>query len=148
MLVRAYSINLKKYHYEQFKKTQDTLHVIVDLNIHIITDSDSCSSSSSAPPEPATETPDTQEELFHFIHPSVTDDAERLKIHLEIKNLVRTLPLPEICRYMQQMKKEKRVYLNVKIDSMYAELLRLGMPDDDIPGYSFKNFKNYFNVND
>ena len=115
------------------------MHVIVDLNIHIITDSDSCSSSSSAPPEPAA-TPTVPEELFHFIHPSVTDDAERLKIHLEIKNLVRTLPLPEICRYMRQMRKDSKVYLNVKPEIMFDELHRLGMPDESNPGFTKKNF--------
>ena len=124
------------------------MHVIVDLNIHIITDSDSCSSSSSVSAEPATETPDAQEELFHFIHPSVTDDAERLKIHLEIKNLVRTLPLPEICRYMRQMRKDSKVYLNVKPEIMFDELHRLGMPDESNPGFTKKNFMNYFNTND
>ena len=116
--------------------------MIVDLNIHIITDSNSSSSSSES-----AATPTVPEKLFHFIHPSVTDDAERLKIHLEIKNLVRTLPLPEICRYLIQMRKDNKVYLNVKPEIMFDELHRLGMPDETTPGFSKKNFMNYFNTN-
>ncbi|MBQ6723882.1 MAG: hypothetical protein IJQ84_05135 [Paludibacteraceae bacterium] len=89
-----------------------------------------------------------QIELFRFIHPSITDEAERLKIHREIENLVRTLPLPEICRYLMEMRKNNRVYLTVKPELMFEELHRLGMPDETKPGFSMKNFRSYFNVND
>jgi len=85
---------------------------------------------------------------FRFIHPSITDDRERLQIHREIENLVRTLPMPEICRYLRQMYKDKRVYLNVKTDAMFDELHRMGMPDESVQGFSQKNFQNYFNIND
>lgn len=85
--------------------------------------------------------------LFKYIHPSVTDENERIKIHREVQNLVRTLPLSEICRYLRQMYKEKRVYLNVKTEAMFDELHRLGMPDESTPGFSQKNFQNYFNIN-
>ena len=85
---------------------------------------------------------------FKFIHPSVTDDAERLKIHREVQNLVHTLPLPDICRYLRQMWREQRIFLNIKPDIMFAELHRMGMPDEDTPGFSKKNFVSYFNVND
>ena len=86
--------------------------------------------------------------LFKYIHPSVTDDAEQRQIDREVRNLVRALPLSEICRYLRQMYKEKRVYLNVKTDAMFAELHRLGMPDESNQGFSQKNFQNYFNIND
>ncbi len=86
--------------------------------------------------------------LFKYIHPSVTDDAEQRQIDREVRNLVRALPLSEICRYLRQMYKEKRVYLNVKTDAMFEELHRLGMPDESNQGFSMKNFQNYFNVND
>ena len=88
-----------------------------------------------------------QIELFRFIHPSITDDNERLQIHREIENLVRTLPLPEICRYLMEMRKNCRVYLSVKPELMFEELHRMGMPDETTPGYSMKNFRSYFNVN-
>jgi hypothetical protein len=95
--------------------------------------------------EPA---PEPQIEQFRFIHPSVTDEAERLKIHREVENLVRTLPLPDICRYLMEMKKNNRVYLTVKPEIMFEELHRMGMPDETTPGFSIKNFRSYFNVND
>lgn len=92
--------------------------------------------------------PEPQIELFRFIHPSITDDNERLQIHREIENLVRALPLSEICRYLRQMYKDKRVYLNVKTEAMFDELHRMGMPDESNQGFSLKNFQNYFNIND
>lgn len=97
---------------------------------------------------PSTDSAQSQVELFRFIHPSITDEAERLKIHREIENLVRTLPLPEICRYLMEMRKDSRVYLTVKPELMFEELHRLGMPDEKTPGFSMKNFRSYFNVND
>ena len=85
--------------------------------------------------------------LFKYIHPSVTDDEERRKINREIENLVQNLPLNEICKYLRQMYKEKRVYLNVKLEAMFDELQRLGMPDENTQGFSYKTFQNCFNIN-
>ena len=96
----------------------------------------------------AEEAPTADIPLFKFIHPCITDDKEKRKIHGEVANLVQTLPLPEICRYMRQMYREKRIYLNVKIEAMFDELHRMGLPDEETPGYSLKNFQNYFNMND
>ncbi len=86
--------------------------------------------------------------LFKYIHPSVTEDNEKWQIHREVQNLVQYLPLTEICKYLRQMYKEKRVYLNVKAEAMYNELHRLGMPDETTQGFSQKNFQNYFNINE
>ena len=86
-------------------------------------------------------------DLFKYIHPSVVVHEERIKIHLEVQNLVRNLSLPDICRYLVQMKRDNKVYLNVKPEAMFEELHRLGMPDEETPGFSKKNFMNYFNVN-
>ena len=88
------------------------------------------------------------ENMFRFIHPSVTSLDEKKQISGEVRNLVRSLPLPEICRYLRQMYREKRVYLNVKTDAMFDELHRMGMPDESVQGFSQKNFQNYFNIND
>ena len=101
-----------------------------------------------APTYKAEPSPASQKDLFRFIHPSVTDEAERLKIHREVENLVRTLPLPEICRYLMELRKNCRVYLSVKPELMFEELHRMGMPDESTPGFSMKNFRSYFNVND
>lgn len=86
--------------------------------------------------------------FFKYIHPCVTKESEKHQIHEEIQNLVRSLPLPEICRYLRQMYKDKRVYLNVKTEAMFDELHRMGMPDESVQGFSQKNFQNYFNTND
>ena len=87
-------------------------------------------------------------ELFHFIHPSVTSQTEKIKIHHEIENLVRHFPLPEICRYLMELRKSNRVYLSIKPEIMFEELHRMGMPDETTPGFTKKNFMNYFNVNE
>lgn len=86
--------------------------------------------------------------LFKYIHPSITSEKEQKQISGEVQNLVQNFPLPEVCRYLRQMYKDKRVYLNVKIEAMFDELHRLGLPSEETPGYSFKNFKNYFNINE
>ena len=87
-------------------------------------------------------------ELFKYIHPSVVDENERWNIHKEVENLVRALSLPEVCKYLQNLKRKNRVYLNVKPELMFAELHRLGLPSEDTPGFSYKNFTNYFNIGD
>lgn len=87
-------------------------------------------------------------DFFKYIHPSITSLEKKKQISGEVKNLVRSLPLPEICRYLRQMYKDKRVYLNVKADAMFDELHRMGMPDESVQGFSQKNFLNYFNIND
>jgi len=99
-------------------------------------------------PEASAPCGQTEKELFRFIHPSVTSEAEKRKIHQEIENLVSHFPLPEICRYLMEMRKNNRVYLSVKPELMFEELHRIGMPDEKTPGYSMKNFRSYFNVND
>jgi hypothetical protein len=116
-------------------------------NIYYVTPTSSTTATTTT--EPAAPTPEQpQMELFKYIHPCVTDAEERRKIHLEIQNLVRSLPLPEICRYLRQMYREKRIYLNVKMEAMFDELHRMGMPDESVPGFSMKNFQDYFNIND
>ena len=87
-----------------------------------------------------------QVELFKYIHPSVTDDNERLQIHREVVNLVRSLSLPDICKYLMDMRDKNKVYLNVRPEAMFAELHRLGMPNEDTPGFSKKNFTSYFGI--
>jgi len=87
-------------------------------------------------------------DFFKYIHPSVTSLEEKKQISNEVKNLVRALPLSEICRYLRTMYKEKRVYLNVRTDAMFEELHRMGMPDESVQGFSQKNFQNYFNINE
>ena len=51
-------------------------------------------------------------------------------------------------RNLMALKRDNRVYLNVKPEAMFAELHRLGLPDETTPGFSYKNFTNYFNIGD
>ena len=84
---------------------------------------------------------------FKFIHPSITADDDKRQVHYEVQNLVQQFSMSDICRYLRQMSKEHRVYLNVKPEAMFAELHRMGMPSESTPGFSYKNFMNYFNIN-
>jgi len=133
-----YTISTMETKYTQIIGTQN-------VNYGTVNNYYSTTATANAATEPS---PASQIELFHFIHPSVTDDAERLKIHREIENLVRALPLPEICRYLMEMRKNCRVYLSVKPELMFEELHRMGMPGESTPGFSMKNFRSYFNIND
>lgn len=93
---------------------------------------------------------DTKEDvpLFKYIHPSLTADEDMRQVHREVQNLVRRFPMADICRYLRLMCKEHRVYINVKPEAMFEELHRMGMPDETHTGFSYKNFMNYFNIND
>lgn len=85
--------------------------------------------------------------LFKYIHPSVVEDKDRLRIHREVCNLVRNFPLVDICKHLQQMRRDKLVYLSIKPEVMFDELHRLGMPDEQTQGFSYKNFMHHFNIN-
>ncbi|MBR0194634.1 MAG: hypothetical protein IJQ32_00110 [Paludibacteraceae bacterium] len=99
------------------------------------------------PADSSADVPAEEIPLFKYIHPSVTADSDKRQVHCEVRNLVQQFPMLDICRYLRQMCKENRVYLNVKPEAMFTELHRMGMPDESTPGYSYKNFMNYFNVN-
>lgn len=81
------------------------------------------------------------EELFHFIHPSVSGERE-WEIHEEVKRLVERQGIQEICMYLLQLSAEKKVLLPQNAEKAYKELVRMGMPDGD--GYSLKTFMKYY----
>jgi len=81
------------------------------------------------------------EELFHFIHPSISGSLEKI-IHNEVKRLVRTQRIPEICQYLSDMENEKKILLPLMPSVTYAELVRMGMPDGD--GFSEKYFRKLY----
>ena len=81
------------------------------------------------------------EELFHFIHPSVSGERE-WEIHEEVKRLVQRQGIQEICIYLSQLSAEKKVLLPQNAEKAYKELVRMGMPDGD--GYSLKTFMKYY----
>ena len=89
--------------------------------------------------------PQPDEELFRFIHPSVTDEKERIKIHQEVKNLVRGYPIPEIFKHLNTMAEKERIYYKtINHATFREELERLGLPDDSQPNYSAKTFDKHF----
>ena len=92
--------------------------------------------------------PTNNKTLFKYIHPSIISDEEKRQVHAEVQNLVRQFPLSDICRYLRQMRKENRVYINVRPEAMFDELHRMGMPPETTRGFSYKNFMNYFNINE
>ena len=50
------------------------------------------------------------EELLHFIHPSV-DSTQEWQVHDEVKRLVARQGIQEICQYLLQMRKDNKVLL-------------------------------------
>ena len=81
------------------------------------------------------------EELFHFIHPEV-EDSEEVKIHQAVKKLVKRFGVKEICDYLSQMAREKKVLLPQKPNVAYDELVRMGMPSGE--GFALKTFEKYY----
>ena len=85
--------------------------------------------------------PPKDEELFHFIHPSI-EEKEEWQIHNEVKRLVRRQGLQEICLYLSQMAKDKKILLPQNQSRAYNELVRMGMPSGE--GFSEKTFQKYY----
>ena len=83
-------------------------------------------------------------EFCHFIHPSVTDDKEKIQIHKEIENLVRSTTIPNICSYLSKMAGDSRILLPIEPTSALKELRRMGMPGEDAEGFKYKNFAKYY----
>ena len=83
-------------------------------------------------------------EFCHFIHPSVTDDKEKIQIHKEIENLVRSTTIRNICSYLSKMAGDSRILLPIEPTSALKELRRMGMPGEDIEGFKYKNFAKYY----
>ena len=81
------------------------------------------------------------EELFHFIHPEA-DDSEEVKIHQAVKKLVKRFGVKEICDYLSQMAREKKVLLPQKPNVAYDELVRMGMPNGE--RFALKTFEKYY----
>ncbi len=86
-------------------------------------------------------TSDHQEEMFHFIHPSL-DDEEGWKIHNEVKRLVARQGIQEICQYLSQLSAEKMILLPKMPSVAYEELVRMGMPSDG--GFNENTFRKYY----
>ena len=83
----------------------------------------------------------SNDELFHFIHPSVNEDQE-MKIHNEVKRLVKRQSIQMICQHLAHLQTEGKLLLPPNPSVIYKELARIGMPQGE--GYSEKNCKNNY----
>ena len=86
----------------------------------------------------------SKEELTFLIHPSITQEQEKQKIHGELVNLVRNNSIVNICDHLKSMAKSKRILLPANPGNAMTELQRLGMPGTDKKGFSYKNFQKYY----
>ena len=83
----------------------------------------------------------SDDELFHFIHPSVNEQEEMI-IHNEVKRLVTKHGIQEICQYLYKMSSQEKILLPQNPGVAYKELTRIGMPDGD--GFTLKTFQKYY----
>ena len=81
------------------------------------------------------------EELFHFVHPEI-EDEEAWRIHDAVKRLVKHQKAKEICQYLKDLRKERKVLLPESPGIAYKELVRMGMPTGD--GFSEKYFSGCY----
>lgn len=82
------------------------------------------------------------EELFHFIHPGVTE-AEEVSLHQTVKRLVRQCGVQEICRFLSELAEQNKLLLPVGVKIAYYELERMGMPTSK-EGFNYKTFAKYY----
>lgn len=94
---------------------------------------------SGTPPEQ--HIPKREEKLCLFVHPSI-DDEQSWQIHDEIKRLVARQGVQEICQYLLQLSKDRKILLPQSPTAAYDELVRLGMPNGD--KYNIKTFSKYY----
>ena len=81
------------------------------------------------------------EELCHFIHPSLDGDEE-WRIHDEVRSLVKRQGIQEICLHLTLLKKNGKLLLPQSVKVAYTELVRMGMPSGE--GFSEKTFQKYY----
>lgn len=86
--------------------------------------------------------PEADEELFHFIHPGVTE-AEEVSLHQTVKRLVRQCGVQEICRFLSELAEQNKLLLPMGVKIAYYELERMGMPTSK-EGFNYKTFAKYY----
>ena len=94
--------------------------------------------------QPCIKPAEHNEEPFHFVHPSLSGERE-WEIHEEVKRLVKRQGVQEICRYLQDMEARGDVFLPQMSSVAYAELVRMGMPEEK--GYGEKYFTKHYRRN-
>ena len=81
------------------------------------------------------------EELCHFIHPSV-DGKQEWQVHDEVKRLASRQGIQEICQHLHQMRKDNKLLLPQSPSTAYGELVRMGMPNGE--GFNESTFRKYY----
>ena len=94
-----------------------------------------------SPAQPASNRQERNEERFHFVHPEL-DDEEAWRIHDAVKRLVAHQKAKEICQYLKELRKERKVLLPESPSAAYKELVRMGMPTGE--GFSEKYFSGCY----
>ena len=84
---------------------------------------------------------EADEQLTFLGHPSISE-AEGRKVHREIKRLVSSQGIQEICSYLSELREKGKILLPQEAKRAYNELVRLGMPNGE--GYSEKTFMKYY----
>ena len=84
----------------------------------------------------------TKEELFHFVYPELAED-EAWRIHDAVKRVVRLQGIQMICEYLMRLKNDNKVLLPSTPSPVYAELVRMGMPNGE--GFNEVTFRKYYN---
>lgn len=142
-------INYKKYgkyiqnHYYDFSDEQLQAIFELDMMLYLIHKEMQKLMATELPSENVVINHKPDEEPFKFIHPSICGEEVWL-IHDEVKRLVTHHGIQEICQYLYQMAKDKRILLPQMPSAAYAELVRMGMPTT--AGFSEKYFKNHYRI--
>ena len=92
-------------------------------------------------PEVSDDEEEGSEELCHFIHPSV-DSRQEWQVHNEVKRLASRQGIQDICRHLQQMRRENKLLLPQSPSIAYEELVRMGMPSGN--GFNESTFRKYY----
>ena len=118
---------------------------IREQHIHMGEKTAAATQEETAREEPAAGEQVRNEELFHFVHPELSEE-EAWRIHDAVKRVVKLQGIQMICHYLMQLKGERRVLLPPNPSSAYAELVRMGMPRGE--GFNETTFRKYYNKPD
>lgn len=138
---------LRKYMFQHFGEMTSEQHVALfeyDVQMRMIHEDMKRLVGAEAPKCTGAQSPcalETDEELFKFIHPSISGEEE-WQIHEEVKRLVTHHGVQEIGQYLYQMAREKKILLPQMPSVAYAELVRMGMPSSE--GFNKKTFLKYY----
>ena len=138
---------LRKYMFQHFGEMTSEQHVALfeyDVQMRMIHEDMKRLVGASAPKCTGAQSPcalETYEELFKFIHPSISGEEE-WQIHEEVKRLVTHHGVQKIGQYLYQMAREKKILLPQMPSVAYAELVRMGMPSSE--GFNKKTFLKYY----